>query len=96
MRRLRHRNASDSLRIGSSYGWPARCGGFPGPQGPGLSDRLVKLLFTEIRIGGVTISLAQTVTRDPLAAGRDDKIPQIPDFISTIVPDPDTKPSRVG
>ena len=44
----------------------------------------------EIRVARASLFAAQAIARDLIAAGREKEIEEIRDFISTIVPDPDT------
>ncbi|MXY66539.1 MAG: hypothetical protein F4Y85_15150 [Gammaproteobacteria bacterium] len=44
----------------------------------------------EIRVARASLFTAQTIARDLVASGREKEIQEIRDFISTIVPDPDT------
>ena len=46
----------------------------------------------EIRVARASLFIAQAVARDLIADGREHKVQEIRDFISTIVPDPDDKP----
>ena len=39
---------------------------------------------------------AQAIARDLIATGREDEVQEIREFISTIVLDPDAKPSTTG
>ena len=48
----------------------------------------------EIRVARASLFVAQAIARDLIANGREHEIEEIRDFISTIVPDPDTKPSE--
>ena len=47
----------------------------------------------EIRVERASLFAAQAIARDLIAAGREKEVEEIRDFISTIVPDPDAKPS---
>ena len=47
----------------------------------------------EIRVARASLFTAQAIARDLIAAGREGEVQEIRDFISTIVPDPDAKPS---
>ena len=51
---------------------------------------------TEIRVARASLFAVQAIARDLMAAGREDEVQEIRDFISTIVPDPDAKPSTTG
>ena len=44
----------------------------------------------EIRVARASLFAAQAMARDLIATGREKEVEEIRDFISTIVPDPDT------
>ena len=44
----------------------------------------------EIRVARASLFAAQAIARDLIAGGREKEVQEIRDFISTIVPDPDT------
>ena len=44
----------------------------------------------EIRVARASLFAAQAIARDLIAGGREQEVQEIRDFISTIVPDPDT------
>ena len=46
----------------------------------------------EIRVARASLFAAQAIARDLIAAGREHEVEEIREFISTIVPDPDSKP----
>ena len=46
----------------------------------------------ETRVARASLFVAQAIARDLIAAGRENEVQEIRDFISTIVPDPDAKP----
>jgi len=46
----------------------------------------------EIRVARASLFAAQAIARDLLAAGRENEVEEIREFISTIVPDPDAEP----
>ena len=45
----------------------------------------------EIRVARASLFAAQAIARDLIAAGREHEVAEIRDFISTIIPDVDTK-----
>ena len=47
----------------------------------------------EIRVARASLFAAQAIARDLIASGREHDIQEIREFISTIVPDPDSLPS---
>lgn len=50
----------------------------------------------EIRVARASLFAAQAIARDLIAAGREQDVQEIRNFISTIVADPDEKPSTAG
>ena len=46
----------------------------------------------EIRVARASLFAAQAIARDLIAAGRENEVAEIRDFISTIVPDVDAEP----
>ena len=46
----------------------------------------------EIKVARASLFAAQAIARDLIAAGREQEVREIRQFISTIVPDPDAKP----
>ena len=47
----------------------------------------------EIRVARASLFAAQAIARDLIAAGRENEVEEIRDFISTIVPDAEPAPS---
>lgn len=52
--------------------------------------------LAEIRVARASLFAAQAIARDLIAAGRDEEVQEIRDFISTLVPDPETKQPEAG
>ena len=50
---------------------------------------------TEMRVARASLFAAQAIARQLIADGREAEVQEIRRFISTIVPDPDTKPSTI-
>ena len=48
---------------------------------------------TEIRVARASLFAAQAIARDLIAGRREQDVQEIRDFISTIVPDPDSEPT---
>ena len=51
---------------------------------------------TEIRVARASLFTAQALARNLIADGREPDVQEIRDFISTIVPDPDSKQSAIS
>lgn len=50
----------------------------------------------EVRVARASLFAAQAIARDLIAAGRENEVEEIREFISTIVPDPDQTPPMAG
>ena len=50
----------------------------------------------EMRVARASLFTAQAIALDLIAAGRDKEVQEIREFISTIIPDPDTPQSKTG